>query len=132
MNQGSPLFWPAVIFVATFIGSLAGVVAIVVLLSPRYFATKEWHFLDDKPPLVRWAGLISKNLLGLALIGLGVLLSLPLMPGQGLMTIVIGLMLVDIPGKHRLARRMIRRPGVLKTLNWIRRSFGRPEFVIEE
>jgi hypothetical protein len=126
------LFWPVVIFVTTFIGSLAMVVAIVVCLSPRYFATKEWHFLEGKPPLVRWAGLIGKNLLGLALIGLGVLLSLPLMPGQGLLTIVIGLMLVDMPGKHRLARRIIRRPGVLKTLNRIRAWFGRPKFIIED
>jgi hypothetical protein len=131
-NQEVVLFWPTVIFVATFVGSLALFLAIVVMLPAKYFATTRRGFLSDKSPLVRWMGLIGKNALGVGLIVLGVLLSLPLMPGQGLFTIAIGLMLVDLPGKHRLVQRIVKRPGVLKTLNWIRGWFGRPALVVEE
>ena len=70
--------------------------------------------------------------LGLLLIVVGVILSIPGVPGQGLLTIVVGVMLLDIPGKHRLVRAVVRRKGVLKNLNRLRASFGRPPLVIDE
>ena len=125
------LFWPTLIFIATFVGSLALLVAIIAILPADYFASSQRSFLADQPPLVRWSGLIGKNVLGIALIGLGIVLSLPLMPGQGLLTIAIGLILVDVPGKHHLTRRIVQRPGVLKSLNRVRAWFKRPPFVSE-
>ena len=62
----------------------------------------------------------------IALIALGAVLSLPGVPGQGVLTILIGLILVDFPGKHRLMRRLLTRPGVIETLNRVRAYFGRP------
>src|SRR5262245_40758335 len=43
---------------------------------------------------------VGKNVGGVLLILLGVVLSLPGVPGQGFLTILIGLMLTDIPGKR--------------------------------
>jgi hypothetical protein len=45
-------------------------------------------------------------------------------PGQGLLTMLIGLMLIWFPGKYRLEKRIIRRPGVQKGINWLREKRG--------
>ena len=57
---------------------------------------------------------------------LGALLSLPGIPGQGLLTILIGLILLDFPGKRGLERRLVSRPSVLAAINRLRARFGRP------
>ena len=48
------------------------------------------------------------------------------LPGQGLLTLLIGLMLTDFPGKYRLEKRLIAQPGVLKAVNWLRARAGHP------
>jgi hypothetical protein len=72
---------------------------------------------------------LARNGLGMALIGLGFFLSLPLVPGQGVLTMLIGLILVDFPGKRRLEQRLVARPRVLETMNRIRGWAGRPPLV---
>lgn len=69
---------------------------------------------------------IGRNMLGLALIALGIVLSLPLVPGQGVLTILIGVLLVDVPGRRRVELRLVRLSGVLAALNRVRARFGRP------
>jgi hypothetical protein len=67
---------------------------------------------------------VLKNGLGVLLILLGMLLIL--LPGQGVLTILLGLGLVDFPGRRRLEQRVLSRPGVLKTINALRRKASRP------
>ncbi len=43
-----------------------------------------------------------------------------LLPGQGVLTILIGLMLLNFPGKRGLERRIVGRPIILKLLNRMR------------
>jgi hypothetical protein len=62
----------------------------------------------------------------LLLVLLGVALSLPGVPGQGLITILIGVMLLDFPGKRELERKIISRPAVLSNVNKLRNKFSRP------
>src|SRR6476469_2582282 len=112
--------------------SLAVFVVIIVVLPERYFVERSGQFWIDKPPVVRWAAKIGKNLLGVVLIVIGVLLSLPGIPGQGVLTMVIGAMLLDIPGKRRLERMVVRRRAVLRPVNRIRAWFGRRPLVVEE
>jgi hypothetical protein len=119
------LLWWAGIVVLTSAISLALFVGLVVALPQRYFADQRDLWVDHHPVL-RWLGIIAKNLLGIAIIALGILLSLPGIPGQGLLTILIGLVLLDFPGKHRFVLSLVRRPGVLTNLNRLRRLFRRP------
>mgnify|MGYP005656431805 FL=1 len=44
------------------------------------------------------------------------------LPGQGLFTIFIGLILSNYPGKYRLERKLIAIPSILKTVNWLRKK----------
>ena len=125
------MLWAAAIFLLTFAFSLAAFGVLIVVLPERYFVEERSQFLAAKPPLVRWLGIIGKNLLGLVLIVVGVVLSLPGIPGQGLLTVAVGVMLLDIPGKHRLVRAVVRRRGVIKNLNRLRAWFGRPPLIVE-
>ena len=67
-----------------------------------------------------------KNLLGLVLALVGILLMF--LPGQGLLTLIIGLSIMNYPGKFALERWLVRRPRVLPALNWIRKRFDAPPF----
>jgi hypothetical protein len=81
---------------------------------------------------LRWTLLIAKNVLGWLVILLGLLLSLPLVPGPGFLFILMGLGLVDLPGKRSFERRLIGLPRVLASLNRLRARFGRPPIRIGE
>lgn len=126
------LLWAAGIYALLFTLGLAVFVFLIVVLPERYFVEKSGQFWVDKPPAVRWLAKIGKNLLGVVVIAIGVVLSLPGIPGQGVLTMVIGAMLLDIPGKRRLERLVIRRRGVLRPINRIRSWFGRRPLVVEE
>ncbi len=124
------MLWAAVIFLLMFVTSLAAVCLVIVLLPEPHLVDERPRLLADKPPLIRWAAIVAKNVLGLIVVAVGVVLCIPGIPGQGLLTILIGLMLLDIPGKRRLIHFLVRRPGVLRTLNWLRARFGRPPLVV--
>jgi len=51
---------------------------------------------------------------------------MPLVPGQGILTILIGLSLLDFPGKRNLELKLIRLRTVRKAINWIRARAQQP------
>ena len=58
-------------------------------------------------------------------------LILLVLPGQGLLTILIGLLLLDFPGKRAVELKLVRRPGIAAFLNRMRARHGRPPFVVQ-
>jgi hypothetical protein len=121
-----------VIFLITFTVSLAVVSFILVKIPPTYF--REDHPRDlwrDRHAALRITGIVAKNVLGGMLVGLGIILSLPGVPGQGVLTILLGVMLLDFPGKRRLEYKLISRPSVLNAVNRLRHRFGKPALVLE-
>jgi hypothetical protein len=81
--------------------------------------------------VLRWTVLVSKNLLGLVVLPFGILMALPLVPGPGLVFILIGLSLLDFPGKRSLERRLLAVPVVLRFLNEVRHRFRRPPLIMD-
>lgn len=73
---------------------------------------------------------VLKNILGAVLILAGI--SMLVLPGQGLLTILIGVTLINFPGKYALERKIVRRPAIAKTLDKIRRSAGKPQLEMPE
>lgn len=98
----------------------------VVRIPPDYFRRehREHDYAHDRHPLVHHTLVISKNLLGWLLILAGI--AMIFLPGQGLLTLLIGLMLIDFPGKYRIEKRLIARPGVLHAVNWLRARAHHP------
>jgi len=70
-----------------------------------------------------------KNALGGLFVIAGV--AMLVLPGQGLLTIVIGLSLMNFPGKFRLERWLITRGATLRLVNRLRRRYGRPPLILD-
>jgi hypothetical protein len=112
--------------------SFLAIGVVMVKIPANYFSPHyESDFLPDSPWLVRWGAVILKNLLGLFLILLGIVLSLPGVPGQGILTILLGLIMLDIPGKRPLEARIIQRPSVLAAVNNFRERYGKPPLIMD-
>jgi archaellum biogenesis protein FlaJ (TadC family) len=125
------LLWGALIALLSFFVSIAAVVLVITRLPEDYF-------LLDRPgsPVtgMRWTRpliALARNLGGVVLIAAGVVMSVPGVPGQGILTILIGVMLMDVPGKRGLERKIVRRPRVLKSLNRIRARFAKPALRVD-
>jgi len=129
--------WTQVLLgVGLFLASLAlsfGAIAIVMIKIPaNYFSTHYKHdFLPGSPFIVRWGAVIAKNIFGVFLILLGLALSLPGVPGQGILTILLGLIMLDIPGKRPLEARIIKRPAVLSAINKLRARYSKPPLELD-
>ena len=110
---------------AVFVVSLVVMPVLVARIRPDYFAhakrpPSRWA---DRHPVVRRALRVGKNLLGVVFMLGGIVMLLT--PGQGLLTLLIGFLMVDFPGKYRLEKWLVRRRYVLRPINWIRRRAGR-------
>ena len=117
----------ALIFVASFLINLGIVSFILVKLPADHFAkSRKRNFLEGHHPALRVAAAIGKNIGGALLVVLGIVLSLPGVPGQGLLTILLGVMLLDFPGKHRLEQKLLSRPSIVNAINSLRGRFGKP------
>ncbi len=121
------------LFVITFSLSIVAVTYVLVRLPATYFqAGHERDLWVGRHPALRWTGIIVKNLFGFILIGLGILMSLPGVPGQGVLTILLGLMLMDFPGKRRLELKIVRRPRVFAAINRLRAKFSKEPMVLDD
>jgi len=122
--------------VGLFLLSLAlsfGAIAIVMIKIPdNYFSS---HYVQDfmpgSPWIVRWGAVVAKNVFGIFLVALGIILSLPGVPGQGILTILLGLIMLDIPGKRPLEAWIIKRPAVFSAVNNFRARYNKPPLVVD-
>jgi hypothetical protein len=120
------------LFLITFAISLAIVSFIMVRIPADYFQKDRPRDLwSDRHPAIRILGLFAKNVLGVLLVALGILMSIPGVPGQGILTILLGVMLLDFPGKSNLEHKLVSRPPVLLAINKLRHRFGKPSLVLD-
>lgn len=117
----------ASIFVGSFLINLAIVSIILVKLPADHFSkSRKTKFWSGPRPALQAAKVIGKNIAGVLLVALGVVLSLPGVPGQGLLTILLGVMLLDFPGRDRLEQKLLSKPSIVNTINRLRGRFGKP------
>jgi len=125
LTQYQALFtWLAIGSIVTFVVSLLSLPWLVALIPEDYFCHERRHPADLKKshPVVRMTLLIAKNVFG-AILLLGGLVML-FVPGQGLLTIAMGLLLLDYPDKFQLEQRLAANPRILNGLNWLRGRAG--------
>lgn len=121
-----------VLFLITFSVSLGIVSFIMVRIPADYFRKDNPRtVLPNRHRAVRGAALVGRNILGIFLVALGIVLSLPGVPGQGLLTILLGIMLLDFPGKRSLEYKLVSRPKVRAAINKLRSKFGKPELILD-
>jgi hypothetical protein len=119
------------LFVVSFAISLGVVSFILVKIPLDYFKEDRPNaFWSGRHPMIRLLGILGKNLLGIILVALGIVMSVPGVPGQGILTILLGIMLLDFPGRQKFERKIVSQPRVLKSINRLRHRFGKPELML--
>lgn len=68
-----------------------------------------------------------RNTVGFGLLAAGTVMLF--MPGQGILTMLIGLSFMDFPGKHQLLEKVVQGTRVQRSLNWIRRKGGKEDLL---
>lgn len=96
---------------------------IVRLPADFYVENNHRRRLFQDKPLLRIVFLAVKNTFGALLLVAGI--AMLVLPGQGILTILAALALLDFPGKRALEMRILYRPAILKSINWLRRRAGR-------
>ena len=124
-----------VVVLVSLVISLLGLIAVpraIVCIPADYF-------LGPDPPTLPWASAhpvmrvlltLTKNVLGVFLVLAG--LAMLVLPGQGLLAILVGAMLMDFPGKRPAELALIRKKRVRAVLNWVRHRAGRDPLLVEE
>ena len=130
-TRHAELLWA--LAVGSLVMLLASLVAVPWLLlrmpADYYAGTRSAPRFGMLPASVRLPLLALKNALGVLLLLAGI--AMLVLPGQGLLTCLLALALLDLPGKRRVERWLLRRPPVLSSINWLRRRGGRPELRID-
>lgn len=116
-----------VLSVAMFVGSLLAIPYFLRRLPADFPRRGERHSEPgERRSVGRIALRVLKNLLGVIMLVAG-LLALVL-PGQGILMIVVAVVLIDFPGKPRIIRWMFRSNKVLEVANKIRKRGGKEPF----
>ena len=112
-----------------FLLSLMGLSWLISIIPHNYFVDKKRvSLIKVKNPLMWLPIIIIKNSIGLVLILFGILMLI--LPGQGVLTIITGLIFLDYPGKFRFERSLVRNKLILNSMNWIRRKLDKPDLII--
>lgn len=115
--------------VVFFVGSLIAIPFILVRLPTDFFDTRvPRRWMEDHHPVLRLLGHVVKNVVGAIFLFAGFLMLF--LPGQGILTMLLGITMLDFPGKRKLEARMIGQPAVLNTINNMRQKFGKPPLTI--
>ena len=105
---------------------------LIVKMQPDYFMMNrdESRSMQGRHPVLRIIGRLLKNLVG-GLLVLGGLLFL-FTPGQGLLTIFIGLAVMDFPGKQKLELWFLRKKSVSWAISKLRKKANKPPLILPE
>lgn len=116
--------WLVGVSVFTLTGTMVLAPVLIARMRPDYFLPdrNEERLFATRHPVVRWTGIILKNLFGALLFLFGMVMLAT--PGQGVITMFVGLLLMDFPGKRRLELRLIRVASIHRAIDWIRRKAG--------
>lgn len=107
-------------------------VLIISFLPEDYFKSENRNLIssvqNSRYPLLKLLVLISKNFFGVLLLLSGILMLV--LPGQGILTIITGLVFMDYPGKYKFERKLLSQKGVINSINWIRSRLSKPSLKV--
>ena len=107
-------------------------VLIISFLPEDYFKSENRNLIssvqNSRYPLLKLLVLITKNFFGVLLLLSGILMLV--LPGQGILTIITGLVFMDYPGKYKFERKPLRQKGVINSINWIRSRLSKPSLKV--
>ena len=125
------LWWVMAGSAALSIGTFLSLPWVVSRIPDDYFATKERLPISEtsQHPVLRWMFRIGRNLLGVILLLLGIIMSPG--PGPGLIVILAGMLLTEFPGKRRLELAIVRREAIRRNIDKLRARFHKAPLILE-
>ena len=123
------LIWLTALSMVLFVGTLIAIPFILVRLPADYFdvrVPRPW--MEDHHPVLRLLGHIVKNAAGVIFLFAGFLMLF--LPGQGVLTMLIGISMLDFPGKRKIEAKLIGQPTVLSVINGMRQKFNKPPLLL--
>ncbi|MCH7918671.1 MAG: hypothetical protein IIC50_11885 [Planctomycetes bacterium] len=117
--------------VVTFLATLFLVPWLVIRIPADYFTHQKRHrqAKQSQHPIIRITLIIAKNVLGCLFVVIGFIMLL--VPGQGIMTMLIGVMFLDFPRKYQLERRLVSYGPVFRSINWLRHRARQDPLMLE-
>ena len=123
------LIWFAVSSVFMFVGTLIAIPIILMRLPADYFDVRTPRpWMENHHPILRVIGHVVKNVVGAIFLFAGFLMLF--LPGQGVLTMLIGLSLIEFLGKWRVEAKIVGQSIVLSTINAMRAKFDKPPLII--
>lgn len=124
------LTWLWALSLVTFFGTIMAIPLMVARMPRDYFLYDRADLREYRKqhPAFRLFSVVLKNILGILFIAAGFVMLF--LPGQGILTMLIGLTLVSFPRKRSLEVNLIRRPSVLRAVNWIRYRSGKDPIIL--
>jgi hypothetical protein len=118
-----------VVSLVFFVGTLVAIPFILVRLPADYFdirVPRPW--MEHHHPMLRVVGHVAKNVIGAVFLFAGFLMLF--LPGQGVLTMLIGISMLDFPGKRKVEAKLIGQPTILNVINGMRGKFDKPPLII--
>ncbi|RUO35517.1 hypothetical protein CWE13_11345 [Aliidiomarina shirensis] len=100
---------------------------LIIKMPADYFIDKRRKRNWTIPRIILY---VLRNVFALVLFVAGVLMLV--LPGQGLLTLIIAAVVSDFPGKFAFERWLLRQKGVLRSINWIRKRYDKPNIEVPE
>ena len=122
--------WISIGSIISFFGSLIIIPRLIINLPPDFFLKRKTSVSVKQIVVFRVTFFLLKNFLGFLLFLCGILMLF--IPGQGLLTMFLGLVLLDFPGKYKLQLYCLKVRPVRRSLNWIRRKYEKEAFIFPE
>lgn len=120
-------WWLGIISLSTFFLTIFLLPLVIVHLPSDYFINEKADgFINRQKGVWRISLLIAKNLAGALMLFMGFIMLF--VPGQGILTLLAGLSIMNFPGKRHLEIKLVSKEKVFSALNWIRTKGKRPRF----
>lgn len=118
--------WLTGVSLLMLVGTVVAGPLVLARLEPDHFtrSRKPPTGARARHPALALAGKLVKNLLGIVFLVFGV--AMLVVPGPGLLTILLGFSLVDFPGRRRLQLAVLRQRHVRRAVDRLRARAGRP------
>lgn len=126
LKEHEGLLWVAGLSSLVVLAASAAVIPALVVRMPRDYFNHEKRpkgKLAATHPALLVVLIVGKNALGAVLMIAG--LAMLVLPGQGVLTALVGFFLLDGPGKYRVEKWIVRRKWVRGPIDWMRTKRGK-------
>ena len=128
--SGDVLIGLTVASIVGFIASLIAIPWILISLPSDYFDMRVPRFwMRNHHPVLRLIGLLIRNIIGVVLLIAGLLMLF--LPGQGILTMLIGISFMDFPYKRKLEAKIVGQHTIFSAINAMRHKFNKPPLTLK-